>query len=368
MEFSYTDAQESLKSGAREFYEDNEKQLATYHDEQRFPMQLFRNHPEYGPTIIIPEKYGGDGMGAIEYSIVSEELGFYQTTFQVARSIISTGSESQKKRYLPDLAACEYPGAITISEPNTGSSLKQMETTGEEDGDSFVLNGSKTHSNLGAEAGLHTVYASTEEGLTVFLVEDDNPGLVIDEKLDPIGMRTMPIYSLELDDCRVPKDQVLGDVGGGYEVFFNTFNFSRIGNASSLIGMGRRALDAALEYASQREVGNKGMVTDFQGNRWTIADLHTKLEAATRLRDEAAWRINEGKSAVLQTSRAKLMAADAALPATLNAIQMTGAHGLYNDQPFMRYFSDAKTLEVAGGSREVMRNVISDEVLAEYEE
>lgn len=365
MDFSYGEEQRTLRNRAEQFADEHRETLQEYYNNHRFPKTVYQKGTDIGPGVIIPEEYGGKELGAIEYSLVNEQIGLFQTSFQLARAIIVNGSEDQKEQYLPELANCEYPGAITISEPNTGSSLKNMETVAVKQGDEFVLNGQKTHANLGAEAGLHKVYAMTEEGLTTFLVGKENPGLEITNKLDPIGLRNLPIYDLELDECHVSKDAVLGDVGGGYDVFFSTFNFSRIGNASSLIGYGKRAIEDAIDYASDREIDDENVVTDFQGIRWTIADSYTRLEAASRLRDQAAWRIDNGKSAVMYTSMAKLMAAYAALPATTHAIQITGAHGLYYDQPFITYFHDAKTLEVAGGSREIMRNVIADQILDE---
>ncbi|MFB6303861.1 MAG: acyl-CoA dehydrogenase family protein, partial [Haloferacaceae archaeon] len=150
--------------------------------------------------------------------------------------------------------------------------------------------------------------------------------------------------------------------GDGYEVFFETFNFSRIGNASEMLGRGRRSLRRAVRWAKERDVGEQ-KVTDFQGIRWKVADLYTDLRAAERLRDEAALALDRGEDAALETSMAKLAAADAALPATTEAMQITGAHGLYRDRPYEADFRDVKTLEVAGGSREIMRNVVADEVI-----
>ncbi len=365
MDFSYTEEQKQLKRRVKSFTAEHSDRLDQCYEKKQFPSSVFEEAVDVGPGTIIPEQYGGHGKGAIEYSIINEEIGLFQTSFQLARAINETGSDEQKKQYLPDLANCEYPGAITISEPNTGSSLKNMETKAEPTENGYILNGKKTHANLGAEAGLHKIYAMTEEGLTAFLVEQGNPGIEIKTQLDPIGLRDMPIYDLELNDCEVPERAVLGEVGGGYEVFFSTFNFSRVGNASSLLGRGKRALQKAIEYADRRSIDDENVVTDFQGIRWMIADAYTRLEAASRLRDEAAWRIENGKSAALHTSMAKLMAAYASLPAISTAIQITGAHGLYRDQPFIKYFNDAKTLEVAGGSREVMRNVIADNVLGD---
>jgi alkylation response protein AidB-like acyl-CoA dehydrogenase len=198
--------------------------------------------------------------------------------------------------------------------------------------------------------------------LTVFLVEEDNPGMRPQEKEDPVGLREMPIRDVVYNDCEVPDEQVLGEVGGGYKVFFTTFNFSRIGNASEILGHGKHALDRAITWASEREVGDN-VVTDFQGNRWKIADLKTRIQAVEHLRNEAAWRLDNGEDAVKHTSMAKLMAGEVALAAIEEAIQLTGAHGLYERNRYFLDLQDAKTLDVAGGSREIMRNVIADQIL-----
>jgi len=363
MDFELTPEQRELRERIREWRDANEAELRDHARRGEFPAALYREGMDDGfGNVIVPEEYGGGGGGATEYGIVAQEVGLFQITFQMQRALLVAGTERQQERYLPEFTAGEYIGAISISEPETGSSLKSMGTTAERRGDHYVLNGTKSHVNLGAQADLHKVYAMTEEGLTVFLIEDDADGLTVTDEGDPIGTRYLPIYDLELEDCEVPADQVLLEPGDGYEVFFETFNFSRIGNASELIGHGWHALEAALAWAAEREVGDD-VVTDFQGIRWKAAELYTQLRAAERLRDEAAWRIDTGKDAALATSMAKLAAANAAVPATTEAMQITGAHGLYYEQPFVQHFLDAKTLEIAGGSREIMKNVIADQIL-----
>ena len=363
MDFALTPEQEALKERVTAWREENEGAIDDHSRRSEFPREVYEDGMERGfGCVITPEEYGGGGGGAMEYAIVAEQVGLFQISFQVQRALLVSGTAEQKERYLPEFAAGDAVGAISISEPDTGSSLKSMDTVAVRDGDEFVLDGPKSHVNLAGEATVHKVYAMTEEGLTAFLVDDDNPGIEVTEKHDPIGTRYLPIYDLELDECRVHESQVLGEVGGGYATFFGTFNFSRIGNASEMLGHGKRALRKATQWAKERDVG-EDKVTDFQGIRWKIADLYTDLEAATHLRDRAACALDDGESAVLETSMAKLAAANAALPATTEAIQITGAHGLYRDQPYEGHFRDVKTLEVAGGSREIMRNVVADEVI-----
>lgn len=363
MDFELTPEQRALRADVRSWHRENEAEFRDFVRRGEFPRDLYNEGMDAGfGNVIVPEPYGGPDGGAMEYAIVAQEVGLFQISFQMQRALIETGSDAQKNRYLPQFVSGDYVGAISISEPETGSSLKSMETDAEREDEYFVLNGTKSHVNLAAQADLHKVYAMTEEGLTAFLVEADNPGLTVTEEGDPIGTRYLPIYDVELDDCEVPASQVLLEPGDGYEVFFKTFNFSRIGNASELLGHGWRALEQATEWADERNVGDS-VVTDFQGIRWKAAELYTQLRAAERLRDEAAWRIDTGRDSALATSMAKLAAANAALPATTESMQITGAHGLYYDQPFVQHFLDAKTLEIAGGSREIMKNVIADQIL-----
>jgi len=364
MDFELSDSAAAFRERAAAFRSDHRDRLRECKVKSEFPHDLFDAGVEHGfPGVFIPTQYGGEGHGAMEYAQIAEFIGFYQTTHQLARALMVAGTEAQKDEHLPKIAAGELIGSDDISEPEAGSSLKDIETRAVKDGDDWVINGQKVHVNCAGEADVHHVYTQTDEGLTVFLVDRANPGLSVGEPDEPIGLREMPIRDVYYDNCVVPESAVLGSVGGGYEVFFPTFNFSRVGNASDILGTGRRALDRAVSWASTRQVGDQGTVTGFQGNRWKIAELRTKLHATAHLRNEAAWRLDEGKPAVKHTCMAKLRAGEVALPAIEEAIQLTGAHGLYHEQEFLMDFADAKTLDVAGGSREIMRNVIADQFL-----
>ncbi len=367
MDFDFTPAQQELDERVTAWREDHESTIREFSERSEFPRDLYETGMERGfGSVILPEAYGGPGGGPVEYGIVAQQTGIFQICFQTQRAILATGTEEQKGRYLPGFRDGSAVGAISISEPDTGSSLKSMETTAERRGDEWVIDGVKSHVNLAREATVHLVFAMAEEGLSVFLIDDDTPGIEVSEKHDPIGTRYLPIYDIAFDDVVVSDEQILLGPGDGYEVFFETFNFSRIGNASEMIGHGKRSLRRAVRWAREREVGDD-VVTDFQGIRWKVADLHTDLRAAELLRDEAAVALDAGDDdAPRKTSMAKLAAADAALAATTEAMQITGAHGLYRDQPYEANFRDVKTLEVAGGSREIMRNVIADSVIPEF--
>ena len=261
--------------------------------------------------------------------------------------------------YLPKLATAEAIGAIAISEHNVGSSFKRMETTFHKKMEGYILNGHKTHINDAAEADVLLVLAKGERGLTAFIVEKNQPGEISFKKLDPMGYRSSPLYEFSLKEVRLPEKQRLGEEGQGLSVFFKIFNFSRIGNASVFIGLSQGVLKAALHYIRGREVGD-AKVTSFQGIRWIMADLFTRIEAAELLRNKAAILESSELPCARETSMAKYFAGEVAREATNKAIEITGSFGCYRNQPFDMFYRDAKVLLVAGGSSEVMKNVIAD--------
>jgi alkylation response protein AidB-like acyl-CoA dehydrogenase len=294
----------------------------------------------------------------------------YQEAFLAAIPIVKLGSELQKSKYLPHLAAGTHPASPAITEPEGGSTFKDMSTEAVKKDDEWVINGEKTHIHFGPKAGVLTLYAQTEEGLTTFLVEGDNPGITVVEKMKPIGDRISPMYHLEFNDVRVPHERILGDVGSGFDVFFTTFNYSRIGQASRMIGLGQLCLDRALDWGSQREVKQGKYVTDFQGNKWTIADTQTKLQAARRLRDEAAWAMaNDRDDIPLRSSMAKLAATHFSLPAIHESLQLMGGNGHYYKpfEPFMDYLGEYFIFRIGGGHRDILRDFIADEILNKFE-
>lgn len=314
----------------------------------------------------IPVKYGGMGKGAIEFSIITEELsraGFmgFNTAAQVGVSLLVAGTEEQKQKYLPKLASGEMLTCTAISELLAGSSWDNMETTAVKREGKYVLNGIKIHINYAAEAGVLMVYAKTGKGVTIFLVDKGTPGVSF-KKVDPIGLRMQPLADIYFKDCEIPESNLLSKEGHALDVFIPSFNLSRIGNASRLIGISRGALETAIDYAKDRNVGEY-KVTDFQGIRWIVADLYSKIEAAALLRDKAAWLLDQGAEPALAMATAKLVAANVAEEVTSKVFSLTGGWGLYREQPFERFWRDAIVGKQGGGSTEVLKNFIARRIL-----
>jgi len=315
---------------------------------------------------IVPLEYGGMGKGAIEYSIISEELarvGLFgpQPTIQAEKHLLVSGTEEQKQRYLPKLAQGQWIAAIAISEPNVGSSFDAMETTAMKRDGTYLISGRKSHINFAADAALILLYAKTEKGLSIFIIERGAPGISF-KKGNPIGQRMQPIYDFTLDKVEVPQAQLLGEEGGGMSTFFAAFNLSRIGNASCLIGLARGALDEAIAYARERRVG-RSLVADFQGIRWMVADLSTRIEAAALLRDKAAWLEDKGVEHALETAMARYYSGEVAEEVCSTVFSLVGGWGCYRERPFERYWRDAKVGKLAGGSSEVLKNLIARRLL-----
>ena len=333
----------------------------------RFPRELYLEMGKRGWVgPLTPVEDGGAGGGVSEYCLIEEEVGANalvspQISIQGQRWLLDWGTPDQRARYLAGIARGEVIFSESISEPGIGSSMKLMQTRAVRDGDDWVLNGRKTHVNLGHQSDVTLVYAITEEGITAFLVDTDLPG-VSTSQTDPIGLRLIPTADVALDDVRVPSGAVLGDVGRGMDTFFSTFNMSRLGNASELIGFGRRALAQAIRYAQQRPVGD-GVVTDFQGIQWTAADCYGDLYAASLARDHAATLADAGDEHALETSLAKKLAIDASEHAVNEAFALVGGHGLYTDTDFGQLLHDMKVLRIAGGSLEILRNYVARRVL-----
>ncbi len=369
MDFKYSSEQLQLIREVAGFAKEESAATRDYEEKSIFPKDLYRKIGERGWTgPIVPEAYGGMGKGAIEYCIIMEELNKEliigpQTNVQLEKMLLSFGTERQKRQYLPRLANGEYVAALAISEPQAGSSFKNLQTMAKKSNGFYIVNGKKSHINLAADADVLMVFARTDVGLTCLLVDRDTPGVRF-EKLDPLGMRTLPAYDVFLD-CRVPSDQLLGEEGKGLAVFLATFNLSRIGNASALIGFARGCLEHAVNYARNRKVGDS-YVTDFQGIQWMMAEMVAELEAARLIRDRAAWAEDAGVEHTLDTSIAKLLAAEVAEKIVSRAFSLTGSYACYRESPFEHYWREIKTLHIAGGSSEIMKNTIAREILRSY--
>jgi alkylation response protein AidB-like acyl-CoA dehydrogenase len=358
---------ERTRAELKEFAIEHADELAKANAEGRFPHHIYRAMGArgwVGPTA--PSAFGGLGGGIAEYCLISEEVARHglvspQISFQGQQWLLAFGTPAQQDKYLAGIARGELIFSESISEPGAASSLKAIRTRAERVGDEWVINGRKTHVNLGGQSDVTLVYAMTAEGLTAFLVDTATPGVTRRQTV-PIGLKTLPTADMFFDDVKVADAAVLGGVGAGMETFLRTFNVSRLGNASELIGYGRRALTQAIRYAEDRQIGDQ-VVTDFQGIQWTVAELYNKLYCASLARDHAANLADTGGDPAFATSIAKTVAVDAAEQATSEAFALVGSHGCYTDTDFAQLMQDVKVYRIGGGSVEVMRNYISRRVL-----
>lgn len=334
-----------------------------------FPADLYLEMAGHGWVgVCAPAAYGGAGLGVCEYCVIEEEVGRLglvspQVAIQGQRWLTECGTDEQRARYLPGIASGTLIFSESISEPGVGSSLKAMQATATPDGSDWVIRAAKTHVNMGVESHVTLVYAMAPEGLTAFLVDTDLPG-VRRSRTDPIGLRLIPTADMVFDDVRVPGSAVLGRPGQGLATFFTTFNVSRLGNASELIGFGRRALGDGIRYAQGRDVGGS-KVTDFQGQQWLVADAYSGLYAASLARDRAAALADDRREHSLETTLAKKLAIEAAEHCVGEVFSLVGGHGLYHDRDYVQLLQDVKVLRVAGGSLEVLRNYVAHRVLGD---
>lgn len=358
---------EATRKELAAFGERHRSELDIANRANKFPRELYREMGRLGYLgPLVPVSWGGLGGGVAEYAVISEEVGRHglvsgQIAAQGQRWLLDWGTDEQKERWLRGIATGELVFSECISEKNAGSSFKAMTSTAVRDGGDWILTGSKTHINLGADCDVTLFYAMADQGLTCFLVEMTLPGIRT-HVTRAIGLRLIRTADVVFDAVRVPDAARLGPVGGGLQTFLSTFNISRLGNASELLGLGRRSLVLALEYASARQVGDS-LVTDFQGIQWTVADAWAALQAASLARDDAAAAHARGEDIALRTTTAKKLAIAAAEQASDAAYSLVGGHGLYVDTPYTDIADDIKVLKVAGGSQEILRNYIARRVL-----
>ncbi|MCE0767805.1 acyl-CoA/acyl-ACP dehydrogenase [Pseudonocardia kujensis] len=356
-------AAKDLSALARE----NRSELSAAVRENRFPHEIYRELGSLGYLgALTSREWGGLGAGVAEYALINEETARHglvsaQVAAQGQRWLLDWGTPEQQERWLRGIANGEIVFSESISEKYAGSSFKAMKATAVPDGSDWILTADKTHVNLGADSDVTLVYAMAPQGLTSFLVDTTLPG-VTTRVTDAIGTRLIRTADVHLDGVRIRAEDVLGRPGGGMETFLSTFNVSRIGNASELIGLGRRALELGLEYAHRREVGSN-VVTDFQGIQWATADSWTALHAAALARDHAALEYEACRDVSIATSVAKQLAVDAAEKASATAFSLCGGHALYHDQPFAEIDQEIKVYRVAGGSSEVLRNFVARRIL-----
>lgn len=379
MNFELTDEQKRIQALAREFAEQEVAPVAREADEKgEFPRHLVKRMGELGFLAgpIEPE-YGGAGMDYVSYVLVCEELGRADSSVRgfltVHTSLVSLcirdwGNEEQKRHYLPRLASGEWIGCYALTEPNAGSDAASMETTAREDGDSYVLNGEKIWITNGTSAHVAIVFASRDraarhKGICAFLVETDTPGLHREPmKGKELGHRASEHVHITFEDCRVPKNALLGAPGEGFKVAMSALDRGRLGVAAGAVGVAQACLDASITFAKERrQFGQR--IADFQMIQATLADMAADVEAARLLVYRAAWVKDQGLPATKATSIAKLFATEAAMKAASQAILIHGSRGYSNEYPVERYYRDIKGLQIYEGTSHIQRVIIARELV-----
>ena len=381
MNYFLNEQQEMIRDLSRKVAVEKIRPVAAKHDEeQTFPWDVVRELAAADLfAIFIPEQYGGLGGGVLELCIAVEELSRACGGIALALAasalgsfpLILFGSEEQKRKYLPELAAGKKLAAFALTEPNAGSDAASIQTTAVKDGDSYVLNGTKQWITNAGEAEIYTVVAMTDRskgarGATTFILEKGMPGFEFGKKENKLGIRASATREIILRDCRVPKGNVLGAEGLGFIVAMKTFDQSRPGVAAQAVGIAQGALDEAMAYARERVQFGKP-IASFQGLQFMLADMATEIEAARALVYQTARTIDAGeKNIAKESAMCKVFASDVAMKVTVNAVQVFGGYGYMKEYPVEKMMRDAKITQIYEGTNEIQRGVIASNLIKDY--
>ena len=378
MEFSLSKESELFLGMIRDFTANEVKALAADVDEsERFPIETVEKMSRLGIMgIPFPVEYGGAGGNNQLYSMCVEELSRACATTGVivsahtslcAAPIYEFGTPEQKAKYLPRLASGEWLGAFGLTEPNAGTDAAGQQTTAVDMGDHWLLNGSKIFITNAAYASLYIIIAMTDKsqgtrGISAFIVEKDFPGFSVGKKEKKMGIRGSATCELIMENCVVPKENLLGQVGKGFGIAMKTLDGGRIGIASQALGIAQGAMDETVKYTKERKQFGKP-ISAFQNTQFQLADLQTKIEAARLLVRSAAWKKDQKLPYSTDAAMAKLFAAETAMEVTTKAVQFHGGYGYTREYPVERMMRDAKITEIYEGTSEVQRMVIAANLL-----
>jgi alkylation response protein AidB-like acyl-CoA dehydrogenase len=377
----YTPQQMELRERARELAETVMRPVAAKYDvEQTYPWEVQKAIKAAGLSgVWVPREYGGMGGGVLDLCIVVEEFSRacggmgvgYAVNALGSFPIIVAGTDEQKRRWLPGIASGEKLIAFGLSEKESGSDAGSMTTRAERDGDVYVLNGEKKWNTGGAVASYNTIFAVTApgrgaRGISAFVVEAGTSGYRVGKHEDKMGIRCVPVVEIHLDNCRVPKANLLsGDEGHGFKHAMVTLDRARPGVAAQAVGLAQGALDLAIHYTHERKQFGQS-VSSFQGIQWMLSDMATQIEAARALVHYAARVIDSGAKNITKLSAmCKLMATDVAMKVTTDAVQLFGGYGYCKDHPIEKYMRDAKITQIYEGTNQIQRLVIARALLRE---
>lgn len=346
-------------------------------ESQYFPVEAMKKAGELGLLgVLVPEEYGGAGLGYQEYISVIDEIAKVDGSFGLSVAahnslctghILQFGNEEQKKKWLPKLATGEWIGAWGLTEANTGSDAMRMKCVGVQDGDYWLINGTKNWITHGISSNVAVVLVRTGDlldsnGITAFVIERGTPGFKAGKKENKLGMRCSETAELIFEDCRVHKDNILGKVGDGFKQAMKILDGGRISIAALSIGIARGAYEAALKYSKERQQFGKP-ISEFQAIAFKLADMATEIEASELLTRQAADLKMRGEKMTLQSAMAKYYASEVAVRCSTEAIQIFGGYGYTKDFPVEKFYRDSKLCTIGEGTSEIQKLVISRNIL-----
>lgn len=374
MNFSYSQEQKMIAEAARDFALQYIKpHIMEWDEAQYFPVELFRKAGEMGfMGILVPEMYGGAGLGYHEYIAIVEEISKIDPSIGLSvaahnslcvNHILKFGNETQKKKWLPKLASGEHIGAWGLTEHNTGSDAGGMATTAVKEGDNWVLNGAKnfiTHAISGdiAVVIVRTGKKGDSRGMTAFVIEKGMEGFFSGKKENKLGMRASETAELIFQNCKIPDANRLGEVGEGFIQAMKILDGGRISIGALSLGIAKGAYEASVKYAKDREQFGRKII-EFQAVGFKIADMATEIEASELLLHKAAYLINRSEPVTQLSAMAKMYASEACVRISTEAIQIHGGYGYTKDFPVEKFFRDSKLCTIGEGTTEIQKLVIS---------
>ena len=377
MSYRFTEEQLMIRSMVRDLARSEFAPKAKQRDKTKeFPADNLQKLGELGLMgMMVPPEYGGSGADTVSYVLALSEVAYACASTAVVmsvhnsivcESILRSGTEDQKQKYLTRLATGEIIGAFALTEPNAGSDPVRQTTKAVFDGHSYILNGTKRFTTTGKNAGVIIVTAKTDEearhkGISAFLVDQGTPGLTVGPLEDKMGLRASDTADLIFEDCRIPAENLLGNEGDGFLIAMTGLDGGRIGIAAQSLGVAQAAFDASVQYAREREQFGQS-ISKFQGLRWMVADMATEIEAARLMTMSAAEMKDNGENYTLQASMAKLFASEMVNRITAKAVQLHGGYGFTKEYPVERFYRDARVFTIYEGTSEIQRVVISNQI------
>jgi alkylation response protein AidB-like acyl-CoA dehydrogenase len=378
MFFELSEEHLAVQAAARDFAQNVLKPGVIERDSKmQYPYEEIRQMGELGFLgMMVPPQYGGGGMDTLSYVLAMEEISKVDNSCSVIMSVNNSlvcwgieafGTEEQKAKYLPKLAAGEWIGAFCLSEPEAGSDATSQRTTAVDMGDYYLLNGTKNWITNGGTSKLHIVIAQTHaekghRGINALLVETDQPGVVVGAKEDKLGIRSSDTHSIMYNDVKVPKSNRIGEDGFGFKFAMKTLSGGRIGIAAQALGIAGGAFELATAYSKERQAFGKP-ISQHQAIAFKLADMATEIEAAKLMVYRAAWLKDQGMDYTAAGAMAKLYASEVAMRHTVEAVQIHGGYGFVKEYHVERLMRDAKITQIYEGTSEVQRIVIARNVL-----